>query len=216
MEHKYVIYCHTNTINGMKYIGQTCQELNKRFANGNGYRNYNLDREDELQPIFFKAILEFGWENFSTEILKDNLTENEANYWEKYYIKKYNTYYENENCNGYNMTTGGNSAKYYHRGGNKNQHHSEETKNKIRDSVKEYWKTHNRKWSEESLNKLRLAKSGANNPLSKKVMCIETGEVFDCLQQATDSVGLASKHSIRVACKNPNRTAKGFHWKYIE
>lgn len=215
MEHKYIIYCHTNIINGMKYIGQTCQELNKRFANGNGYRNYNLDKEDELQPIFFKAILEFGWENFSTEILKDNLTENEANYWEKYYIKKYNTYYENENYNGYNMTTGGSSAKYYHRGGNKNQHHSEETKNKIRDSVKEYWKTHNHKWSEESLKKLSKAKSGSNNPLSKKVMCVETGEIFNCLREAAEFVGLASKNSICVACNNPHKTAKGFHWKYI-
>ena len=31
----------------MKYIGQTCQELEKRFSNGNGYRNYALDKEDD-------------------------------------------------------------------------------------------------------------------------------------------------------------------------
>ena len=42
-----------------------------------------------------------------------------------------------------------------------------------------------------------------------------TGKIYDCLQQAADAVGLASKGSIYIACKNPNRTAKGYHWKYI-
>lgn len=213
MEHNYIVYCHTNIINGMKYIGQTCQELEKRFSNGNGYRNYTLDKEDDLQTIFFKAILKFGWENFSTEVLKSGLTAEEANYWEKYYIQKYQTYYKDEPCYGYNMTRGGNSANYYKHGGHQNHHHPEETKNKIRNSVKEYWDNH--EWSEESLNKLRIAKTGANNTLSKKVLCIETGKIYDCLQQAANAVGLASKGSIYIACKNPNRTAKGYHWKYI-
>ena len=38
MEHDFKVYIHTNKINGKRYIGQTCQPLERRFANGKGYK----------------------------------------------------------------------------------------------------------------------------------------------------------------------------------
>lgn len=33
----WIIYKHTNKINGKSYIGQTCQEATERWKNGKGY-----------------------------------------------------------------------------------------------------------------------------------------------------------------------------------
>lgn len=53
------IYKHTSP-SGKVYIGQTANDLEKRFGNGN---NYNPN------TIFGKAIKKYGWENFTHEIL---------------------------------------------------------------------------------------------------------------------------------------------------
>lgn len=42
MENNFVIYKHTNKFNGKSYIGQTKNELNRRWKNGNGYKDSPL------------------------------------------------------------------------------------------------------------------------------------------------------------------------------
>ena len=64
----FCIYCHTNKINGKKYIGQT-HDYQKRCQPSN-YKGCTK---------FYYAILKYGWENFSHEILEQNLTLKEAN-----------------------------------------------------------------------------------------------------------------------------------------
>lgn len=49
---------------------------------------------------------------------------------------------------------------------------------------------------------------------SRKIMCIETNKVYNSIVEASLNVKINSA-TIIVACKNPKRTAKGFHWKYI-
>lgn len=99
-EKTYCIYCHTNKINGKKYIGQTSQKPETRWgSNGNGYKKHGA--------YFYNAISKYGWDNFDHAILKDKLTLDEANYWEEYYIRLYNT--ANREY-GYNRTFGGSNA----------------------------------------------------------------------------------------------------------
>lgn len=97
---KYCIYKHTCKINKKSYIGQTCQKPNKRWeTGGKGY---------EDQPVFWSAIQKYGWDNFDHEILEEGLqTVSEANAREKYWISYYNTYVNDPNSQGYNVTRGG-------------------------------------------------------------------------------------------------------------
>lgn len=90
------VYCHTNKINGKRYIGITQNKPNRRWQNGYGYKDRNSH--------FYNAIKKYGWENFEHIILEENLTRKEASEKEKYYIRLYNT--NNENY-GYNITSGG-------------------------------------------------------------------------------------------------------------
>ena len=92
-EKKYIIYKHTSP-SGKCYIGITCKKPKERWANGVGYTRC---------PVFMKAIKKYGWENIKHEIIKKNLTLDEANEKEKEYIKLYNT----KVPNGYNISDGG-------------------------------------------------------------------------------------------------------------
>lgn len=109
----YTIYKHTNIINNKSYIGQTCQDVEKRWGNGSGYKTC---------PIFYQAILKYGWDNFTHEILEENLTEDKVDEREIYWINFYNSQKE-----GYNFSSGGSG----------NHNFSEQHKQNIKKSVTE-------------------------------------------------------------------------------
>lgn len=94
---KWCVYKHTNKINGKVYIGMTGEStLNKRWDNGNGYKDNEL---------FFSDIQEYGWiEGFYHIVMEDNLTKKEAEDLEKKLIRKYNS--QNKDY-GYNLAVGG-------------------------------------------------------------------------------------------------------------
>ena len=88
----YCVYKHTLP-NQKVYIGQTC-DIKRRWHACNYTGNC----------YFYNAIQKYGWENISHEILEDNLTLEEANEREKYYI----ALYQSTNSNyGYNLRMGG-------------------------------------------------------------------------------------------------------------
>ena len=132
----YCIYCHTNLTNNFKYIGQTIHgnNANKRWRNGEGYKD---------QVFFYRAIKKYGWDNFSHEILRSNLTLEEANYWENYYIELYRTFAGFSDAKGYNLTLGGDGLAGVAL--------SAETKKKISNSEK------GKKVSEKTKEKMRIA-----------------------------------------------------------
>lgn len=117
MDNIYKIYKYTNPENGKVYIGLTKLSLKERAGHqGCKYKGchhfYNAIQEHEEKLDFFKV-----------EILKNNLTLKEANYWEDYYIQ----YYDSRNPEkGYNINKGG-----YEK--------DEASIEKIREGVKKYW-----------------------------------------------------------------------------
>ena len=98
------IYKHTNLIKeGWSYIGQTTYNVGSRWKeNGHGYQK---------SFIFRRAIDKYGWDNFSHEIIENNVPIDKLDEREQYWIKFYHTYVGDPECKGYNMTIGGNVGR---------------------------------------------------------------------------------------------------------
>ena len=100
MDKRYKIYMYENLINHKKYIGQTCLTLSQRAGKqGNRYKNCDY---------FYKAILKYGWNNFKSSILASNLTLEEANLKEQYFINLYQT---KNHLYGYNLRDAGSQGR---------------------------------------------------------------------------------------------------------
>ena len=95
-EKKWKVYCHTNKVNGKKYVGITSQKrLNDRAHSGASYVNCK---------VFYQAINKYGWDCFESEILATNLPEEKAKELERFYIKLFKT---QDRRFGYNVDDGG-------------------------------------------------------------------------------------------------------------
>lgn len=107
------IYCITNKINGKKYIGQSKRDNGIRIK-----EHFQVAQDNHTNLHLYNSIRKYGKDNFTIEMLKNNIPECELDKWEIYYIQKYDTL-----INGYNNTKGGGGVRGYH--------HSIETKKKI-------------------------------------------------------------------------------------
>ena len=125
-----IIYCYTNKINGLKYIGQTTNEIGRRYSftnpNVRYCTSYEIYKQGGKLSKFDQARKDFGLGAFEYKIIdrvenddKECLI-SQLNALETYYIKKYDTM-----NNGYNMTEGGYNGLL-----------SDETKHKISESLK--------------------------------------------------------------------------------
>lgn len=112
----YTVYKHTAP-NGKVYIGITSQKPEKRWQNGEGYKD---------QPYWYHAIRKYTWKNIKHEIVKDGLEKEEACGLEKKLIAKYHATNRDK---GYNISTGGEC-------GAAGVHPSAETRRKMSEALK--------------------------------------------------------------------------------
>ena len=233
MDNKYVCYMHISPSN-KKYIGITCQETDRRWQKGKGYKN---------NQYFSRSIDKYGWDNFQHIIIARGLSEEEAKWLEIELIRELDT----TNIDyGYNITHGGE--------GNNGNHHSEETKKKIskahkgkfcgknnpmygkdwREGKTEYELREisekkskalkGRTFTEESIKKMSDArkgmKSAEKSPCAKKVTCITTGKVFNTLKQAAEYYNI--NNDISECCRGKRNSCgklpdgTPLKWKYYE
>jgi group I intron endonuclease len=91
-----LIYKITNKLNGKCYIGQTTLPLYKRIS-------AHLRQVGKTRHPLYCSIQKNGWSNFTVEVLIYAADRNSLDYWEDYYISKFNSLY-----GGYNLLPGGN------------------------------------------------------------------------------------------------------------
>ena len=207
---EYTVYMHT-TLSNKVYIGITCAEPRKRWANGYGYRT---------QQLFWRAIQKYGWENIHHIIVKDCLSREEA---EKLEIELISIYNSTNPNNGYNVSSGGLLNKEGHpmtsetrekiSANNKGKRLSDETRKKMSNSRmgEKNW-AYGRKFSKEhrkSLSESHLGKIPSN---AKPVICVETGRKYNSVAEAQRREHI---NNIWSACNNQKRTAGGYHWKFL-
>lgn len=144
----YKVYMHTCP-NGKVYIGITNMNLSDRWKNGGkGYK----------KQYFYKAIVKYGWDSISHEVLLDGLTKEQAERAEVELITKYQS---NDPQFGYNIDNGGKggarmseSTKEKLRQINRGKQPSEETCRKISEANR------GRKHTEEAKRKISESNMG--------------------------------------------------------
>lgn len=105
---------------------------------------------------------------------------------------------------------------------NKGKKLSEETKNKIsKAQIGRKQPMQDKHHTEETKNKISELLKGkytrSINPNTKKVRCIETGQIFDSVSDANEFLGKNRRNSNIVMClKGKNKTAYKLHWEYVE
>ncbi len=185
--------------NGKKYFGVTMQNIKSRWGAGHNYKN-----NEELT----KDIKRFGWHNFKSEILFENLSKEEAYKKEVELIGLHQT---NMVSFGYNLTSGGCEGTTYVEG----------SKEKIRD------KAFGRKHSEETKTKLSKMKKGKKLPEgSRESLYIPVnqysleGEFIKTFKSATHAckeLGIKSRTGhINECCGGKRKSAYGYKWEYAK
>lgn len=210
---EFVIYKHTLKSDGRVYIGQT-GNIKVRW------RPYMYKHS----WYFYNAIKKYGWDSFDHEILMDGLTKKEADAYEELFIAQYNS---TNKLFGFNLHRGGRarSGKDSPTYGMK---HSEETRRKMSEAHL------GRRNSEEHNMKISKAKKGQPSPLKgttftnehkrriqesarksmKKVLCVETGIIYESLHEAGRKTG-ADYRNISNCCHGKIKTTGGYHWRLV-
>ena len=232
LKNKMGIYQIVNLIDGKKYVGSSKNLYKRKSSHFYNLKN-NKHRNCHLQNAFNK----YGEENFSFEVIEFVNTIYELLPKEQYYIDLYQVC---DKTKGYNLIV--DAVRHAHseetklkmslaRKGDKHPMYgkrgelspffgkslSEETKLKI--SLAKKGKTR----SKETKLKISLAKKGSKNhlygktgdlhPKSKKVICIETGIMYNSMVDAEKITGI-KRENISHCCRGKSKTAGGYHWQY--
>ena len=186
----YIVYKHTNNINGKIYIGITCHKNpNERWHGCSGYKS---------NSHFYNAIKKYGWENFTHEIIYSGLTKDMAEQKEIDLIRQYNSTDRNY---GYN----------HHQGGGATKSPSQETRQKISQKLK------GQKLSKETRDKMSKSRSGSKNYKAVSVGKFNNGKLikkWNCMTTAAKEVGISNK-LLWTYCKYNRKDEYGYEWQYI-
>lgn len=220
MDESYTVYMHICP-NNKKYIGITKNNTEKRWNHGRGYRNCTL---------FYKAINKYKWKNIRHKILYTNLSKEEASKKEIQLIQKYKTY---NSKYGYNISLGGiKGDRFSEETKNKISERTKEAMRnpKIREKLRQSHKGQKSPMKGKKLSKEHKSKLVHNGMLGKKhsekskelmrknitkkrkVICLETGTIYDSINEAARQTKIDYRNIYR-SCNKGYQT-KGLHWKY--
>lgn len=207
----YTVYMHIFP-NGKVYVGITRQNPEIRWQKGNGYAR---------NPIMYRAIKKYGWENIEHKILFKSLSEEDACAVEIETIKQYKA---NNKEFGYNIESGGQCSKLSEETKEKirkihlGTKDTEETKRKKHDARVRYLKEHPEYY--ENINEyIRDAIHRAAELKSKPVVQYDLDgnvlAVWKSTREAERVLGIQHSHIGKCCNKVPRyNTAGGYRWEY--
>ena len=194
-ERKFYVYVYKiKPTNEVFYVGK-----------GSGRRYKRIDKRSNS----FKEMCDSH--EYYVQIVQSHMTENEAFELEKLLISYYRKF---TGAPLVNITDGGEGASGHR--------WSEEEKKRISErQVGEKTPNYGNYWTKEQREHLRNIQKNnprykrENNPNAKRIQCVETGEVFNCILDAKDRFHVNSAASFSAALKYPHKTAAGLHWRYL-
>ena len=224
------VYMYTNKVNGKKYVGQAV-DFNKRHKS-HIHQSYNENHIAYNAP-FHRAIRKYGIENFEVKILKENLqTQCLLNFYESYYIDKFNSLAKD---NGYNISSGGSNGNPYAgktdeemkecrkrmseaqkglQAGEKNpmygKHFSEESKQKMRETFLSHYKKENNPMY--GVHRYGLEAPGLGQLVTRYDLNMQLIDIKYNFEYG--KIGF-NKGKISECCKGIRKKHKGFIFKYL-
>lgn len=205
-----IIYKIQNLLNGKIYIGQTKRNLKIRMLE---HIRHKTTLSDDIKK--------FGLENFDVQKIDFCFNQLELDEKERYWINFYNSI----EPNGYNKCYGGllDSTGYKHTDISKKKMSISKSIMYLGKNNPFYGKKHNDEtksnWSQKRKELKHLTDEQKKNlkesHFKKKVICIETNEIFNSIKEASEKYNIKATHITRV-CKGKRKTTGGFHWKYID
>lgn len=184
----YIVYRHISP-SGKSYVGITGQAPEQRWQGGLGYRH---------NEYFFRAILKYGWENFTHEILHTGLDSETACEIESEIIR---AEMYNDKRYGYNITNGG-----------EHFNHSQESIRLM--SINRRGKGTQPK---SMAARRKMSENHAGGAAPKRVICLSTGKVYESINDAARDTGV-DKSPISRCCRKVTHynTAGGLRWAYYD
>lgn len=105
MQKTYIVYRITNIVDGKCYIGQTVYSHKRRLSQHKFRARHGVYTENPL----YKAMIEFGEDNFISDVIEAQISSDRIDSREKYWIQKEDTMFPH----GYNVQSGGKEAFEY-------------------------------------------------------------------------------------------------------
>lgn len=209
-----IIYKIKNKLNNKVYIGQTIRPFYKRYK-GNIYNTNNKHLKNSIKK--------YGVENFEiVEVYDVAFSKQELDIKECIYIDLFNSMNPKF---GYNKRHGGAKG-----------HHSEEAKKKMSEANKgENHPNYGKELPQSTRDNISKAKmghgvdeetrskisetlkgryKGKNNPTSTPIVCLETGEEFDCQREACAKYGI-NPPNMSAHLKGRKKSVNKLHFKFI-
>lgn len=249
MNKTWCVYIHTNKTNGKKYVGQTSQRPEKRWDNGRGYKTsskfygaiqkYGWENfeheivadgltleeanilEQELIDRYHTQDDAFGYNLDSGGHNTTHSEETKQKIGEANHIAlQGKTWSDEQRAKMSALFTGEGNPFFGHK-------HTEETKQKISEAMKgknagenhPFYGKHRTEAELEKISQNRQGKGG------KRVICLNTGEIFDCMMDAARWCGLKNSTSIGQICNHTGKrqtagkhpvTGEKLRWEFVE
>lgn len=243
----YTVYIHKNKINGKMYVGQTSQPPQKRWDNGKGYEtspkffnailkygwnNFehiivanNLTQE-EANNLEERLI-----QQYETQIYGYNIRSGGTNYQHSEETKRKIGEANKKSLKGSHWSEEHRQLISQMFQGENNPFFGKKHTDKTKQIISEHRKgkcsgnehpMYGKKHTKESLEKMSQNRQGKGG---KKILCINTGQIFECMMDAARWCGLKTSASIGQVCnKTGKQKTAGRHpetgekllWKFYE